>query len=153
MSQHPNSLKNLVPFVKGGDIPKSPGRPKGLVPVSLSLKRLLKTNLDNLPLEGELKMLVDKLGLKSVSEMMALKLVLLTFSQNPTASLSAIKEAMDRTEGQSTQNINITQTDDATELTTEQLEAIYEGRANFEDVLGTAESVSGPDASGKEGAK
>jgi hypothetical protein len=68
--------------------------------------------------------------LDKVSDVMALKMILLGFSKNPSASLSAIKESMDRTEGQAAQTINLLNDNlDFTKLTKEQLQLIAAGKS------------------------
>ena len=115
---HPNSLKNLVPWTKGCN--PGGGRPKGRASITHALKRLLKASKSNLPLSPELQALSESLGLKNISEILALRLLSLTFSENPNASLSAIKESIDRTEGKAEQPINV----NFDKLTDEQLSII-----------------------------
>jgi hypothetical protein len=105
----------------------------------------LDASAKKLPIKGEIAEIAKQFGIKDVREVLALRMILLAFSKSPSASLSAIKEAIDRVEGQSKQNIVVTQNQvsDATELTEQQLQAIYEGRADFTTIARSTESVSG----------
>jgi hypothetical protein len=142
---NPNSLANLKPpFSKGHEPLAGCGRPKGSKTITDALRKLLNASAKKLPLKGEIAEIAEQFGVTDVREVLALRTVLLAFSKSPSASLAAIKEATDRTEGQSKQNIAITEkVDDAIKLNEQQLQDIYEGRADFEDVLESAESASG----------
>ncbi len=144
-SNHPNSLANLIPPVQKGD-PGRPGagRPKGSKSITDALRKLLDASASKLPMKGEIAEIAKQFNVTDVREVLALRMILLAFSKSPSASLAAIKEAIDRIEGQPKQNILITQkVDDATELTEETLHDIYEGRRDFEDVLQPTESIGG----------
>lgn len=152
MTINPNSLNNLKPPFEAGHPPTpGAGRPKGSKTITDALRKLLKSSAKKLPVKGEIAEIAEEFGITDVSEILALRMVLLAFSQSPATSLAAIKEAIDRIEGQAKQNISITQkVDDARKLTEEQLRDIYEGRSDFEDVLESTESVGGDSSSAEE---
>jgi hypothetical protein len=94
---NPNAVNNLIPFKKGKDERRCPGKPKGALSLSAILKNLAKKRIIS----------IDEIEGKSRRMTVAEKMMLVLIAKAISGDIPALKEINERIDGKVSQPMQI----------------------------------------------